>query len=167
MLGTYKQRCKAPQRVQVSARMLHTSPRLLQRASPLARRAPLAACRAAQARCTRCSAVAKTQCKDRRARCDARLCVPSRAQRTPGPVHTASQTLPQGHACSLCVHAAHYAVLGLEEDASDEEVKRAFRRAARSLHPDVNQDDPQAAQKFMVVLAAYQVKARESRQVPA
>ncbi len=51
--------------------------------------------------------------------------------------------------------AAHYEALGLEEDATPAEIKRAFRRAARTLHPDVNPSTDAEAQ-FMAVLEAYQ-----------
>ena len=48
-----------------------------------------------------------------------------------------------------------YAVLGVPRDASDEEIKRAYRRLARELHPDVNAD-PEAEQRFKEVAAAYE-----------
>ncbi|GFH24543.1 chaperone protein dnaJ [Haematococcus lacustris] len=51
--------------------------------------------------------------------------------------------------------AAHYEVLGITEDADAEQVQRAFRRAARTLHPDVNHA-PDATQRFQAALAAYE-----------
>ncbi len=48
-----------------------------------------------------------------------------------------------------------YAVLGVHSDASDEEIKRAYRKLARELHPDVN-NDPEAERRFKQVTAAYQ-----------
>src|SRR5438445_2715810 len=50
-----------------------------------------------------------------------------------------------------------YAVLGVAQDASDEDIKRAYRKLARELHPDVNQHDPQAEERFKEVSAAYEV----------
>src|SRR5437879_6143780 len=47
-----------------------------------------------------------------------------------------------------------YAVLGVAPDASEDEIKRAYRQLARELHPDVN-GDPHAEQRFKEVTAAY------------
>ncbi len=47
-----------------------------------------------------------------------------------------------------------YAVLGVEPGASDEDIRRAYRRLARELHPDVNAD-PEAEQRFKRITAAY------------
>src|SRR2546426_12144756 len=48
-----------------------------------------------------------------------------------------------------------YAVLGIAREASGEDIKRAYRRLARELHPDVN-SDPEAERRFKQVTAAYQ-----------
>ena len=53
--------------------------------------------------------------------------------------------------------ADHYEVLGVDRDASPEELKRAFRRLARATHPDANPDDPSAEAKFRQVAEAYEV----------
>jgi molecular chaperone DnaJ len=42
----------------------------------------------------------------------------------------------------------YYEVLGVSRDADDATIKKAFRRLARELHPDVNSHDPEAEDKF-------------------
>ena len=48
-----------------------------------------------------------------------------------------------------------YRVLGLKPDATDEEVKQAYRRLAKKYHPDMNPGDAYAAQKMNEINAAY------------
>ena len=50
----------------------------------------------------------------------------------------------------------YYAVLGVRRDASQDEIKKAFRRLARELHPDVN-PDPQTQERFKEITQAYEV----------
>ena len=50
----------------------------------------------------------------------------------------------------------YYAILGVPRGASAEQIKRAYRKLARELHPDVN-PDAQAQQRFQDVTAAYEV----------
>jgi molecular chaperone DnaJ len=52
--------------------------------------------------------------------------------------------------------ADHYEVLGVERDASPEDIKKAYRRLARQLHPDVNPGDD-ASERFKLVTHAYDV----------
>jgi molecular chaperone DnaJ len=49
----------------------------------------------------------------------------------------------------------YFGVLGLAPAASDSEIKRAYRRLARDLHPDVN-PDPEAKERFQEVTRAYE-----------
>ncbi len=56
-----------------------------------------------------------------------------------------------------------YDVLGVSRDASEQEVKKAFRRLARELHPDVNAHDPQAEEKFKEAAEAYEILSDPER----
>jgi DnaJ-class molecular chaperone len=51
----------------------------------------------------------------------------------------------------------YYEVLGVPRTASDKEIKSAFRRLARQYHPDVNPNDPEAAERFKEVNEAREV----------
>jgi molecular chaperone DnaJ len=57
----------------------------------------------------------------------------------------------------------YYEVLGVGRDADDTTVKKAFRRLARELHPDVNSHDPQAEEKFKEAAEAYEVLSDPER----
>ena len=57
----------------------------------------------------------------------------------------------------------YYEVLGVGRDASESEVKKAFRGLARELHPDVNQHDPDAEEKFKEAVEAYEVLSDAER----
>ena len=58
-----------------------------------------------------------------------------------------------------------YKVLGVSRDASDEEIKRAYRRLAKQYHPDRNPGDAEAAKKMQQINAAYeQIKNPEKAQ---
>ncbi|MQY02742.1 molecular chaperone DnaJ [Actinomadura macrotermitis] len=50
----------------------------------------------------------------------------------------------------------YYATLGVRRDASPDEVKKAYRRLARELHPDVN-PDPETQERFKEITQAYEV----------
>ncbi len=49
-----------------------------------------------------------------------------------------------------------YQVLGVSRDASDEEIKRAYRQLAKKYHPDRNPGDAEAAKKMQQINAAYE-----------
>lgn len=51
----------------------------------------------------------------------------------------------------------YYQTLGVSKDASQEKIQKAFRKAARKHHPDVNPDDPDAEERFKTINEAYQV----------
>src|SRR2546425_9400187 len=51
----------------------------------------------------------------------------------------------------------YYEVLGLERNASADEVKRAYRKLAVKFHPDKNPDDPHTEEKFKELGEAYDV----------
>src|SRR5215218_10295204 len=57
----------------------------------------------------------------------------------------------------------YYEVLGVGREASETEIKRAFRKLARELHPDVNDHDPQAEEKFKAAAEAYEVLSDAER----
>ncbi|MBN2455268.1 MAG: DnaJ domain-containing protein [Sedimentisphaerales bacterium] len=52
-------------------------------------------------------------------------------------------------------------ILGVEETADKQELKRAYRRVAMEFHPDKNQDDPEANRKFAIVKCAYELLAED------
>ena len=57
----------------------------------------------------------------------------------------------------------YYEVLGVQRGASDSELKKAFRGLARELHPDVNDHDPAAEEKFKEAAEAYEVLSDPER----
>ena len=56
-----------------------------------------------------------------------------------------------------------YEVLGVGRDASQDDIKRSFRRVARELHPDVNRHDPEAEEKFKEAGEAYEILSDAER----
>ncbi len=62
-----------------------------------------------------------------------------------------------GHTSSMHGFSDYYVLLEVGQSADAEEIKRAFRRLARRFHPDRNQGDPQATERFKAVRQAYQV----------
>jgi molecular chaperone DnaJ len=56
-----------------------------------------------------------------------------------------------------------YEVLGVERDASDQQIKKAFRQLARELHPDVNAHDPEAEEKFKEAAEAHEILSDPER----
>ena len=56
-----------------------------------------------------------------------------------------------------------YEVLGVARDADETTIKKAFRRLARELHPDVNSHDPDAEEKFKAAAEAYEILSDSER----
>ncbi|MFO7960809.1 MAG: molecular chaperone DnaJ [Nitriliruptoraceae bacterium] len=57
----------------------------------------------------------------------------------------------------------YYKVLGLSKDATQDEIKRAYRKLARVNHPDANPDDPEAEQRFKDIGEAHSVLSDEQK----
>lgn len=51
----------------------------------------------------------------------------------------------------------YYEILGVSKDVSENDIKLAYRRLARKLHPDLNKTDPKAKEKFIELQEAYEV----------
>nr|BFE75862.1 hypothetical protein GCM10020092_091630 [Actinoplanes digitatis] len=56
----------------------------------------------------------------------------------------------------------YYGILGIGREATDDEIKRAYRKLARQFHPDVN-PDPEAHEKFKDINAAYEVLSDDQK----
>lgn len=57
----------------------------------------------------------------------------------------------------------YYEVLGVSKNATEQEIKSAFRKKAKEFHPDLNKDDPSAAEKFKEAQEAYSVLSDENK----
>jgi len=56
-----------------------------------------------------------------------------------------------------------YEVLGVDRKANAADIKSAFRRLAKKLHPDANKNDPKAASRFAEINAAYEILGEEDK----
>ena len=59
----------------------------------------------------------------------------------------------------------YYEVLGIDSSAGEADIKKAFRRLARELHPDVN-PDPDATERYSEVAEAYEVLSDQAEARP-
>ena len=57
----------------------------------------------------------------------------------------------------------YYEVLGVDKNASEAEIKSAFRKKAKEFHPDLNKDNPDAEAKFKEAQEAYSVLSDEGK----
>ena len=57
----------------------------------------------------------------------------------------------------------YYDVLGIPKSATEAEIKSAFRKKAKEFHPDLNKDNPDAAEKFKEAQEAYSVLSDENK----
>src|ERR671914_2611237 len=57
----------------------------------------------------------------------------------------------------------YYKVLGVSEDASKDEIKRAYRKLAQKHHPDANKDDDTAEQRFKEISEAHSILSNDEK----
>src|SRR6188508_1247335 len=72
---------------------------------------------------------------------------------------SAGSKLRRGHAVLMATKRDFYEVLGVEKNASEEEIKRAYRKLAMKHHPDRNPGDAEAERAFKEAAEAYEVLA--------
>lgn len=68
-------------------------------------------------------------------------------------------------AFSGSLSGSYYEILGLDSSASDDDIKKAYRRSALRWHPDKNPQDPKTAEeKFKEIQCAYEILSDPNRQ---
>ena len=56
-----------------------------------------------------------------------------------------------------------YEVLGVSKNASQEEIRKAYKRLARKYHPDLNKDNPEAEERFKEISQAFEILGNEEK----
>lgn len=69
--------------------------------------------------------------------------------------------LINGNICSA--NRDFYKILNVKKSANTNEIKKAYRKLAKELHPDKNKDDPNASEKFSDLSSAYEVLSDEAK----
>ena len=59
----------------------------------------------------------------------------------------------------------YYEVLGIQKGASEDEIKKAYKKLARKYHPDMNPGDKEAEEKFKEIAEAYEILSNEGWRV--
>ena len=57
----------------------------------------------------------------------------------------------------------YYKILGVDKSASQDDIKKAFRKLARKYHPELNANDPSAKVKFQEINDAYEVRSEPEK----
>jgi DnaJ family protein B protein 11 len=65
----------------------------------------------------------------------------------------------------FCFRRDFYKILNIQRSATLNQVKKAYRKLAKELHPDKNKDDPKAQERFQELGAAYEVKQKFSLKI--
>ena len=85
-----------------------------------------------------------------------RVLRPARVAVSSGPAHR-SRAGPRELGTMATGTRDYYEILGVGKTASQDEIKKAYRKLARKYHPDANPNDPKAEEKFKEVSSAYEV----------
>ncbi len=61
----------------------------------------------------------------------------------------------------------YYSILGVDKDASEDQIKQSFRSLARKYHPDKNPNDAEAETKFKEIQEAYAILSNPEETLPS